>query len=310
MAGSAADTDVLEGDLSASWIHGSRHPRHRTDPPLQVHMYDEGTAIIRESKDVSFEAPFLYLLFGEDRALLLDTGATASPERFPLRKTTDALIGAWLSKHPKEGYALVVAHTHGHGDHVAGDPQFAGRAETTVIAKDLDSVKSFFGFSGWPEGRGSCDLGGRTLELIPGPGHHPTAVAVYDPRTGFLITGDTVYPGRLYAFDFPAFVATLDRLARFAAERPVSHVMGCHIEMTRVPRKDYPATTKYQPDEPPLQMTVSQLASVRDAALSVKDKPGAHYFDDFAIYNGQCTGAVTKQLIRAALRNLARSVLL
>lgn len=41
---------------------------------------------------------FLYLLFGNDRALLLDTGATADPERFPLRHTIDRLVAIWLAK--------------------------------------------------------------------------------------------------------------------------------------------------------------------------------------------------------------------
>ena len=41
------------------------------------------------------------------------------------------------------------------------------------------------------------------------------SIAVYDPASGFLLTGDTVLPGRLYAFDFPEFVASLDLLVDF-----------------------------------------------------------------------------------------------
>ena len=67
------------------------------------------------------------------------------------------------------------------------------------------------------------------------PGHHEASIAVYDRRSGFRVTGDTVYPGRLYVDDLPAFTATLDRLVAFTRSRPVSHVMGCHIEMTRTP---------------------------------------------------------------------------
>jgi hypothetical protein len=48
------------------------------------------------------------------------------------------------------------------------------------------------------------------------------------------LTGDTLYRGRLYVEDFAAFLASLERLVAFAESRPVSHVMGCHIEMTRV----------------------------------------------------------------------------
>lgn len=40
---------------------------------------------------VNYEAPFLYLLFGNDRALLLDTGATADATLVPLRRLVEEL---------------------------------------------------------------------------------------------------------------------------------------------------------------------------------------------------------------------------
>ena len=39
----------------------------------------------------------------------------------------------------------------------------------------------------------------------------------------------------------------LDRLAKFTATRRVSHVLGCHIEMTTQPDRDYPVGCRYQP---------------------------------------------------------------
>ena len=41
------------------------------------------TAILRQNKAIDYEAPFLFLVFGQERADLLDTGATASPDFFP-----------------------------------------------------------------------------------------------------------------------------------------------------------------------------------------------------------------------------------
>jgi hydroxyacylglutathione hydrolase len=130
------------------------------------------------------------------------------------------------------------------------------------------------------------------------PGHHAAAIAVYDPWTGFLLTGDTVYPGRLYVYDIGEFVQSLDALVDITERRDVSWVMGCHIEMTTTPGKDYPVGTLFQPAEPRLQMTVEQLRTVRDAAHAVKDKPGVHVYDDFAIFNGKCIGGMVKQLLR------------
>ena len=82
--------------------------------------------------------------------------------------------------------------------------------------------------------------------------HHETSIAVFDPWTGLLLTGDTVYPGRLYVEDMPTFAASIERLTEFALCRPVRHVLGCHIEMTRTPGRDYPLGCRYQPDEPSL----------------------------------------------------------
>ena len=273
------------GSLDVSWIHGAPARRRPSDPPIQVHRYDEHTVILRQSKSVHYEAPFLYLLFGNERALLLDTGATADPAKFPLRATIDHLVGEWLTRHPREAYELVVAHTHGHGDHVAADAQFDGRPGTTVVSRELDAVRQHFGFTSWPEQIVPFDLGGRVLEITGSPGHHRAAITVYDPWTGFLLTGDTVYPGRLYVSDFPQFLASLDRMTALAGQRAVTHVLGCHIEMTRRPGRDYPIGSTYQPAEPPLEMTAAQLGEIRAAAASVASKRGIHRFDDFIIYN-------------------------
>ncbi|MEV0649071.1 MBL fold metallo-hydrolase [Phytomonospora sp. NPDC050363] len=272
--------------LDVHWIHGTARGSGRTDPPLQTYAHDPFTYILRQSKDVTHEAPFLYLFCGNDRALLLDTGDVADPAVCPVRGAVDEIIDAHLAAHPREGYELIVAHTHGHGDHVAGDPQFEGRPATTIVGREPDKVADFFGFTSWPEEVVGYDLGGRVLEIVGIPGHHRASIAVFDPHSGFLVTGDTVYRGRLCVDDFPAFTDSLDRLVDFAATRPVSHVMGCHIEMTRRPGRDYPIGSPYQPREPELEMPVAHLTEIRDAALSVAELPGAHVFDDFAIFNG------------------------
>ena len=140
----------VTGDLDVRWIHGSRPANRNTDPKIQVHAFDPHTFILRQSKAVHYEAPFLYLFCGNDRALLLDTGATSDPAAFPLRETVDGILGDWLAARPRDSYELIVAHTHGHGDHVAADAQFDGRPATTVVPADREAACSFFGISGWP----------------------------------------------------------------------------------------------------------------------------------------------------------------
>jgi hydroxyacylglutathione hydrolase len=291
----------VQGDLDVRWIHGSPRRAPNADPPFQVHRYDPHTYVLRQSKALTAEAPFLYLLLGSERAVLFDTGASKkTADDNPLRKTVDEIVEAWLAEHPREGYELVVAHTHGHLDHVEGDAQFADRPATTVVDRELDAVQAFFGFTSWPDQIVEFDLGGgRVLELIGTPGHHRATVTTYDPWSGFLLTADNALPGRIYAFDFPTYLESLERTVEFARTREITHVMGCHIEMTRRPGRDYPAGCRFQPDERPLQMTVGQLGDLLDAARSIEDKPGVHTFDDFVILNGPVRRYIAPLLARA-----------
>jgi len=270
--------------LEVTWIHGSLSAKHNPDPDLQVYAYDPHTLILRQNMAVNYEAPFLYLLFGADRAVLIDTGATASAEYFPLRRVVDGLIENWVRAHPRDRYPLLVLHTHPHGDHVAGDAQFADRPDTEVVNAQRDNAWPYFGFDTDPTQVARLDLGGRVLECLATPGHLEAAVTFYDPHTGFLLTGDTVYRGRLYINDWAAFGRSIDRLIAFSRIRPISHVLGCHIEMTTAPGVDYPIFTTYQPDEPPLEMTVSHLHDIRAALDDIGDEPERRPFPDFVIW--------------------------
>lgn len=289
----------MPSDLDVHWIHGSPRRSRNSDPAFQVHRCDPHTYVLRQSKALTAEAPFLYLLFGSERAILFDTGAVKRTAGNPLRETVDRIVDGWLADNPRTDYQLIVAHTHGHLDHVAGDGQFADRPATTIVERELSAVQAFFGFTGWPDEIVTFDLGGRALEITGTPGHHRAALTIYDPWSGFLLTGDNVLPGRIYAFDFPAYLDSMERTVELARARRVTHVLGCHVEMTRRPGRDYPAGCTYQPDEPPLQMTVDQLVAVRDAARSIADAPGAHTFDDFLIMNGPYRGYIVPLLARA-----------
>ncbi|MFF7240908.1 MBL fold metallo-hydrolase [Streptomyces collinus] len=260
-------------EFDVRWIHGSPSSKHNTDPDIQVYAYDEHTVILRQNMAINYEAPFLFLLFGATQAVLIDTGATASAEFFPLRRVVDELVDGWLARHPRRDYHLLVLHTHAHDDHIAGDRQFAGRPRTTVVDAELTAAWRHFGFDKDPNAVARVDLGGRVLECLATPGHHEAAVTFYDPWTGFLLTGDTVYPGRLYVQDWSAYARTIDRLIEFSEHRPVTHVLGCHIEMTTEPGIDYPVRTTYQPHEPPLQMTTGHLHDIRAALDEIGDQP-------------------------------------
>ncbi|MGB3294897.1 MAG: MBL fold metallo-hydrolase [Phormidesmis sp.] len=283
------DTNFLEaapGSLEVNWIHGSVSAKHNTDPDIQVHAYNEHTFILRQNMAVHVEAPFMFLLFGNERVILLDTGATRSPEFFPLRQTVDTLITQWLASHPRDRYPLVVAHTHLHRDHFEADSQFTDRPDTTVVGKSLEATIAFYSFQNWPQDEVTFDLGDRTLRIIATPGHEAAEVSIYDPYTHILFTGDIFYPGRLYIEDWDAFVSSIERMIAFCETHPITYLLGCHIEMSIYPKLDYLIRSSYQPYECPLQMTVAQLKSVRAAIAHINGKPGTYIFNDYIIYNG------------------------
>jgi hydroxyacylglutathione hydrolase len=279
-------SEAAPGSLDVRWIHGSVSAKHNSDPDIQVHAYNEHTLILRQNMAVHCEAPFMFLLFGNERAMLLDTGATRSPDFFPLRQTVDTLMDQWLEAHPRSRYPLVVAHTHLHRDHFEADSQFLDRPDTVIVKKSLTDTIEFYGFQNWPLDQVAFDLGDRTLQLMATPGHEEAEVSIYDPYTHILFSGDLFYPGRLYITDWPAFVSSIERMIAFCYAYPVSHILGCHIEMSLYPKLDYLTRTAYQPHERPLQMTVTQLESVRDAIAEINGKPGVYIYNDYIIYNG------------------------
>ena len=243
----------LAGTLPQHWPTGG--PQCTEMQEFYIHQYEPNFFILRQSGCTDYEKPFLYLLFGADKALLWDTGSRNAR----VREAVDRLIDRWLKVNSRAGIPLIVIHSHKHGDHIAGDAQFADRRDTTLVKPDLASVQTFFGFTNWPDEIRTFDLGGRAMDIIPIPGHTDDSIALYDRRTAILLTGDTVYPGRLYVTDFPAFQKSLHRLAVFIDGKPVAHVLGNHIEQTTTPFVDYPTGTKYQPEEHELALGAAHV---------------------------------------------------
>src|SRR5215216_6416465 len=114
-------SEPVRGSLPAQWNIGAQDCTAASQPPLQVHVYEPQTCILRQSACADPEANFLYLLVGSQKALLIDTGAIAETGKMPLAKTILSLLPT------KDGMRLplLVVHTHRHRDHYAGDVQFS-----------------------------------------------------------------------------------------------------------------------------------------------------------------------------------------
>jgi glyoxylase-like metal-dependent hydrolase (beta-lactamase superfamily II) len=274
-------------DLDVKWIHGSEPCTTNADVPFQVHAYNDDTYILRENKCINYEGPFIYLLFGQDKVFMQDTGAAPAANSgiaFPIRETVQKIVEDWSTQHGKTRMQLVVTHSHAHGDHTGGDSQFSGQPDTTLVGKRLEDVQGYFGIRDWPNQQVTLDLGGRILDIIPIPGHEATSIAVYDRKSRILLTGDTVYPGRLYVRDWPDFKSSIERLAEFVKAHDVTKVLGTHIEMSNKPGIDYPVRTTYQPEEHELSMTPAHILELYAAVLKMKDTPVRDIHNDFIIY--------------------------
>lgn len=253
-------------------LQTGRLPAHWRSNEWITHEYNADFWILRQPGSSHYEKPFLYLIFGKNRALLLDTGA-GTPG-------TAAVILPLLKA--RGNPPLVVIHSHGHSDHTAGDGELKERKDIDVIPPAVDDLKKAFGIERWPDQTGAIDLGERVLDAIPIPGHDPVSIALYDRRTGILLTGDSLYPGRLYVRDLDAFRKSVDRLVTFTASRPVAHIPGTHIEQSRTPFVDYPQGSKEQPEEHVLELSRAHLLELQ-AALTTFTMDADSRLRDFTI---------------------------
>jgi glyoxylase-like metal-dependent hydrolase (beta-lactamase superfamily II) len=105
------------------------------------------------------------------------------------------------------------------------------------------------------------DLGGRVVDVLPAPGHNPAHLVYYDRATGLLFSGDFLMAARLLVDDIDAYRASARRIADFVRDRPVSHVLGGHIEEDRDGRL-YGWQASYHPDEHALQLGKAEVLAL------------------------------------------------
>jgi glyoxylase-like metal-dependent hydrolase (beta-lactamase superfamily II) len=153
----------------------------------------------------------------------------------------------------------------------------------TLIEPDAESVQQYFDFNNWPNGTARIDLGGRELTVIPIPGHQAESIAVYDPQTRWLLTGDTFYPGRLYIRDWDIYKSSIQRLVEFSARNTISAILGTHIEMSKQAGKDYPMGSSYHPDEAALTLSVDDLSLLNTTLNDLGSKPQQKVLSKFII---------------------------
>jgi hydroxyacylglutathione hydrolase len=269
---------VRRGELPKKWITGG--PKCQEVPDWQVQEYNDDLYILRESGCTDFEKPFLYLFFGQDRALLEDTGSGKADAA----RAVSGVMAKWLRRNKRESIPLVVTHSHSHGDHTAGDSQFSAMKGVTMVPLTVPGTQAFFQVRTWPGDIGQIDLGGRVIDVIPIPGHDTLSLALYDRQTAILFSGDSLYPGRVFVRDFDAFTRSTQRMIDFTRGKIVAHIMGCHVEQSTTPYLDYPVGTAYQPEEHELPLARAHLLEMMDALKEMKGSRERVAMREFTIW--------------------------
>lgn len=129
----------------------------------------------------------MYLLEGEDKALLIDTGWGAGNLKAYVKKLTSK--------------PLLVANTHYHPDHAAGNGEFKSVYVSKTYALDEASMAGVpFDITKLPHpdyekirvGSGDfIDLGGRRIEVIEArPAHSNSTLFFFDESHGMFFSGD------------------------------------------------------------------------------------------------------------------------
>lgn len=203
---------------------------------FEVYRIRPGVFAIYEPKQS--EEVISYLIVGQKRALLFDTGMGISN----IKKLAEGITALPLN----------VLNSHTHNDHVGDnwrfskqqiygmdtaftrasakgsradaqaeitDGQLCGPLPAGFDAKDYSTRP--FQIGHWLHDGDVIDLGGRVLQVIAAPGHTPDSIALLDRQDQLLFTGDTYYPGPIFLYrpetDLDAYEATVAKLAGMAA---------------------------------------------------------------------------------------------
>lgn len=277
------------GNLRFTWIHGSISAKANTDVRVQVHRYNEHTFILRQNPAIHWEAPFMYLLMGEERAVLLDAGATEEAEYFPLRQVVDRVIARWQQANDVPKMPLVVLTLGSETSQIAALGQFENRPDTVVVGNDSLLRSTVLG-GDWPS-KGQLDLGGRVLDVLPTPGLDESAISVFDGWSKILFTGNTLYPGRLVIRDFPRYLESLEALLQFSETNTIRWIMGGRIEMSAEPGLDFMLRSNYRPNERVLQLSTAELHDAANIVRLINGRKDIYIHDDFIVMHGVGRGA-------------------
>ena len=190
----------------------------KVDQPDQwFEVYKLTDTVYAIYEDGQFEEVISYLVLGEEKAVIIDTGNGIGDIKAVVDGITDLPV--------------MVLNTHTHGDHIGSNHQFeevlvyetefskerAKNGQTReqmghylneeMVWKALPDyldVEAWrihpFNVAKWLKEGDIIDLGGRTLDVIHTPGHSPDSICILDRMNKIFWTGDSFYPAPIYIY--------------------------------------------------------------------------------------------------------------
>lgn len=221
--------------ISLLWIFTSACNKEDDTPPMEepkpvvitsdwfsVSYLNPNTYIIEEPK--SSQGNVSYLLIGEEKALMFDTGTgeNEAENGFKIKHIIDQLTD--------EPVSLLLSHFHfDHNQNIAEFDRLAF-ADLPFLRQKVDANDHytftiedlFWGdypaqvkVDEWLPVNADIDLGNRTIQLVNIQGHASESVAIVDKTNKLAFLGDYLYNGALFVFDeadLPLYEESIDHL--------------------------------------------------------------------------------------------------
>ena len=216
------DTYFRHGEAIVTWS-AEQAEKYRTQYP-EPFVYRDADVVFRQIDEHTWEGnghlvynESVYVIEGEDKALVIDAGAEMPHLRQAVATLTDK--------------PLMLALTHGHGDHVGGAVSFPEvwihPADTSMIGEGARQYGVKVNLLSDGE---IIDLGGRQIEVLHTPGHTSGSVTFFDKERHYGFSGDAFGSTNLLLFGgtFRDLINTTSRTAEYMRQYGIEKLYPGH----------------------------------------------------------------------------------
>ena len=197
-------------------------------------VFGVGNGVFAILEPYNFQEIVSYLIIGNQRALLFDTGMGMDSMSLLIEELTDLPVTV-INSHTHYDHigsnhefdhilGVDTAYTHNWSNngwgHEAVRHEVAPDAFCSTHLPHLDTAKyQIFPYeiNEFVKDGQEIDLGERIIKVLFTPGHTPDAISLYDKENGYLWTGDTFYEGTIWLFfegtDLDAYHSSITKMA-------------------------------------------------------------------------------------------------